>query len=185
MITAGSRLRSVQLRSRQHRSAVAWVLTGTSSRASTASITTTTALQRARHRRSQVCGRHDFRGHHPQGRQVLRWHRGHADDVGASTPLAPLPLPMLRSSSPFESIEDKDASTVTVKTKVPNFSCSRIVWPSSALPRPPRPRRIAPSAARLRPLDVRLYLRYRDYPGSHPSTTVSMLPRIRRSSTAS
>ena len=25
----------------------------------------------------QVCGRHHFRGYHPQGRQVLRWHRGH------------------------------------------------------------------------------------------------------------
>ena len=79
----------------------AWVLTGTSSRASRHRLPRLQHLQRARHRRSQVCGRHHFRGHHPQGCQVPPMApRSPLTMSLPPTPLAPLPLPMLRSSSP-------------------------------------------------------------------------------------
>ena len=78
---------------------------------------------------------------------------------------------------------------MTVKTRVSNFSCfkkgyvllsrSRHDFGQTEEDRAKQP--ISAPA-----LDVRLYLRYRDHPGSQPqSTTVSTLPGIRRFSTAS
>lgn len=110
-----------------------------------------------------------------------------ADDVVASYTACAASATYAPFFQPFESIEAKDASTVTVKTKVPNFSLLKDrLWPSSALPRPPRPRRIAPSSrsapapgcTTLSPIPRSPWF-------PTPSTTVSMLPRIRRSSTAS
>ena len=110
-----------------------------------------------------------------------------ADDVVASYTACAASATYAPFFQPFESIEAKDASTVTVKTKVSNFSLLKdrlaIV---RALPRPPRPRRIAPSSrsapapgcTTLSPIPRSPWF-------PTPSTTVSTLPRIRRFSTAS
>ncbi len=92
-----------------------------------------------------------------------------ADDVVASYTACAASATYAPFFQPFESIEAKDASTVTVKTKVPNFSPAQ--GSSGHRPRyPGHPDRggSRQAADRFRPLDVRLYLRYRDHPGSQP-----------------
>ncbi len=92
-----------------------------------------------------------------------------ADDVVASYTACAASATYAPFFQPFESIEAKDASTVTVKTKVPNFSLLKDrLGHRPRYPGHPDRGGSAPAADRLRPLDVRLYLRYRDDPGSQP-----------------
>lgn len=109
-----------------------------------------------------------------------------ADDVVASYTACAASATYAPFFQPFESIEAKDASTVTVKTKVPNFSLLKDrlaivrVTPATQTEedRAKQPIGSGPGCTTLSPIPRSPWF-------PTPSTTVSMLPRIRRSSTAS
>lgn len=85
------------------------------------------------------------------------------------TPLAPASATYAPFFQPFESIEAKDASTVTVKTKVPNFSLLKDrlaiirVTPATQSEEDRAKQPIGSG-----PWMYDSYLRYRDHPGSQP-----------------